>query len=336
MNADFFVCAKNNNVTDVHIIPDEVMRLRLNGKLQKTEKHIPFKVWNSWWQNFADERVFESLKRTGAAELSVFYGCNLRLSLYMVSGRVEGSIRILPELYELPQDPELSLLGKIAFCDSGLVLIGGATGSGKTSTLMRILDIINKERSLHIIMLEDPPEFNLSSQQSCIRRRVVGSDTPDFATGLRSALREDPDVIVLGELRDKETLATALLAAETGHLVMATVHGGNITEIIGRVIHAFPAEKQQETRFQLASVLRWVMAQKLIPLTERRILLREYVQWNTAMATLVHEGTERQLESYLQTMGNNAQTWADAVRKITTVANLSSAEKEILNGLLHG
>lgn len=333
MNRDIILQAKAMEATDIHIVPGENLRFRCYGNLRVIDCVEEEDVWEIWWRSIADENNVKQLQENGATELACYYGCSLRVSLFKVNGRVEGSIRLLRNLDGIPADPNPQLLEDIAWLQDGLVLIGGSTGSGKTTTLMRILDIINRERALHIITLEDPPEFDLHSKLSCIRRRQIGRDVPDFAMGLRSALREDPDVIVLGELRSPESIAAALLAAETGHLVMATVHGGNVADVVGRMVHAFPAERHAEIRCQLASTLRIVAAQRLFMLEPDCLLLREYAYWNGALSNLVREGKEAQLQSYLQTMGKGAQTWQKAVANLLN-ADLSYAIKKRLRSLV--
>jgi twitching motility protein PilT len=174
-------------------------------------------------------------------------------------------MRVIPSKIKGLKELNLpSVLEKIAGNLRGLILVTGATGQGKSATLAAMIDYINKIRSCHIITIEDPIEYITEDKRSIINQREVGIDTPNFASGLRSALRQDPDVIVIGEMRDRETISTALLAAETGHLVFSTLHTVDAKETINRIMATFPPEDQIQLRFQLASVLEAVVSQRLL------------------------------------------------------------------------
>lgn len=301
------------NCTDIHIMPGERLYFRILGKLYQQKEIVSEEAWEYWWKEHLDPEEVERLYQDGSIEMTGDYGCRIRLSLFIVNGRVEGCIRLLNDFSHLPPDPNEDLLKRILGFRNGMVLIAGATGSGKTTTLMRILAEMNRNSSIHIVTLEDPLELYFKEGKSCIRQRRVGYDTPSFSKGIYSSLRLDPDVIVIGELRTPETIGAALLAAETGHLVIATVHGARISEVIERIVSGFDLASQEKVRSQLAAVLRAIMVQALEVANDQRVLIREYAVWNAALATLVREGKSAQINSYLQTMGKDAQTWKRAL-----------------------
>ena len=189
-----------------------------------------------------------------------------RCNVFQQRGAVGLVFRVIPQL--IPGFDALGLpavLSSIAAEERGLVLVTGTTGSGKSTTLAALVDAINQARTAHIVTIEDPIEYLHQDRQSVINQREIGIDTASFATALRSALRQDPDVILVGEMRDHATIETALMAAETGHLVLSTLHTLDATETINRIIGVFPAHQQPQIRLQLATVLKAIVAQRLIP-----------------------------------------------------------------------
>ena len=246
--------------------------------------------------------------------------------------RTLDELRMPEQLYDLCDKPR------------GLVLVTGPTGSGKSTTLAALLDRINRDRSEHILTIEDPIEF-LHWHQSCIvNQREIGSDATSFAEGLRAALRQDPDVILVGEMRDLETISTALTAAETGHLVFATLHTQSAPQTIDRVIDVFPAEQQQQVRVQLASTLQGVVTQNLIPTAdgEGRVAALEILLPDDAVRNLIRQGKVEQIYSVMQTsslrgMQTMEQSLADLTLKrvITAESAFSRTTRpEQLRGLL--
>jgi len=205
----------------------------------------------------------------------------------------------------------------LAKLKQGLVLVTGATGSGKSTTLAAIVDIINKTQQLHVITLEDPIENVFRSDQSFVSQREINSHTTSYAGALRSALREDPDVIVLGEMRDPVTVATALTAAETGHLVLGTLHTNTAYSTVVRIIDQFPAERRGHVRTMLSSVLRAVVCQELIPSIdgERRHIATEVMIANPAIANLIREGREWQIPNMMQVSTNQGMHMMDGSLK---------------------
>ncbi len=195
------------------------------------------------------------------------------------------------------------VLSHLARRPNGLVLVTGPTGSGKSTTLAAMIDLINKEKRAHIITLEDPIEYLHRHQLSIVNQREIGQDTRSFATALRAALREDPDVILVGEMRDLETIAIAITAAETGHLVFATLHTASAAETIDRIIDVFPPSQQQQIRLQLANTIEGIVAQQLIPRIDRpgRVVALEILIATPAVRNLIREGKTFQIPMQLQT-----------------------------------
>jgi len=194
-----------------------------------------------------------------------------RANVFQQRGTVGFVMRVIP--IKIQSINELNLppvMEKIALEPRGLVLVTGTTGSGKSSTLAAMIDYINANRSGHILTIEDPIEFLHRDKKCLVNQREVGVDTPSFSEALRSALRQDPDIILVGEMRDYETISTAILAAETGHLVMSTLHTLDATETVNRIIAVFPPYQQKQIRLQLGSVLRGIVAQRLIPRADGR------------------------------------------------------------------
>ncbi len=208
-------------------------------------------------------------------EIDLSYGVTgvgrFRVSVFQQRGSVGIVFRVVP--FKIFSIRELNLppvIEKIAMENRGLILVTGTTGSGKSTTLAAMVDHINANRTSHILTIEDPIEFLIRDKKSIINQREMGVDTKSFGSALRAALRQDPDVIFLGEMRDLETIETAIAAAETGHLVMSTVHTLDAKETINRIVTAFPAHQQQQVRLQLASVIKAVISQRLVPRADRK------------------------------------------------------------------
>ncbi|MGM0830458.1 MAG: type IV pilus twitching motility protein PilT [Bacillota bacterium] len=226
-----------------------------------------------------------------------------RVNVYFQRSCISIALRVVPR--NIPTLEELKLppvLMKIAEKHQGLVLVTGPTGSGKSTTLASMIHYMNQTMRKHIITLEDPIEYLHKHGSSIIDQREVGFDTKSFAYGLRSALRQDPDVILVGEMRDLETIQTAITAAETGHLVMGTLHTSSAVSTIERIIDVFPAEQQSQVRVQLASVLQGVIAQRLLPTVDKkgRIAVSEILLNNSAVANLIRSEKIHQIPTVMQ------------------------------------
>ena len=226
-----------------------------------------------------------------------------RVNFYRERDALAGAFRLIPtEIKSLKQLGVPSVVGRFATLPRGLVLVTGPTGSGKSTTLAALIDLVNKSRAEHIVTIEDPIEFVHANQRALVHQREVGADTHSFADALKRVLRQDPDVILIGELRDLETVSTALTAAETGHLVFATLHTQSAAQTIDRIIDVFPPHQQGQVRSQLALTLQGVVCQTLLPRAtgKGRIIATEIMMTTSAIANLIREGKTYQITSALQ------------------------------------
>jgi twitching motility protein PilT len=227
-----------------------------------------------------------------------------RVNVYFQRGSIGAAFRLVPEniktLAELGLPAELR---DLAFKPRGLVLVTGPTGSGKSTTLATLIDEANRSRAVHILTIEDPIEFVHHHKRSIVNQREIGQDAPSFSEALRAALRQDPDVILLGEMRDLETISTALTAAETGHLVLATLHTQSAPSTIERVIDVFPAAQQGQVRMQLSLSLQGIITQALVPTADgrARIPALEVLLPDDAVRNLIRQGKGEQIYSVMQT-----------------------------------
>jgi len=230
-----------------------------------------------------------------------------RVNAYQQRGTLAAAIRPIPA--HIPSIESLRLpaiLSDLTRCHAGLILVTGATGSGKSTTIAAMVDHINRERAVHILTLEDPIEYTFQNRRAMVNQREIGSDSADFHSAMRSALREDPDVIVVGELRDLETMRAALTLAETGHLVFATLHTRSAPSTVDRFIDAFAADQQNQVRTQLAGSLQAIISQQLIPKTNGgRIAAIEILTATAAVRSLIREGKTHQLANAIE-MGDEA------------------------------
>ncbi|MFP6581191.1 MAG: type IV pilus twitching motility protein PilT [Candidatus Hydrogenedentota bacterium] len=281
--------------------------LRVNGQLLRTKGDAltPEASKKMIYDLLSKDQIltFEDHKELDFS-LAVGRKHRFRVNVYYQKDTVAGAFRPIPT--EIPDLGELGLppyVGELANAKQGLVLVTGPTGHGKTTTQASIIDIINKTRACHVITVEDPIEYVHEHKNSIVDQREIGGDTHSFITALKYVLRQDPDVIQIGEMRDLETIQAALRAAETGHLVFATLHTNDAVQSVDRIIDVFPAEGQQQIRFQLSMVLLAVVSQRLLPRQdgEGRVVAVELMKNNTAIANLIREGKIHQVQSALET-----------------------------------
>ena len=264
--------------------------------------------------NEKQQRTFEE-KRELDFSFALGEKARFRVNAFMQRGNVGGVLRLIPTKIKSAQEMGLPQnVIDIAGAPRGLVLVTGPTGSGKSTTLAAMIDHINTTKKMHIMTIEDPIEFMHTHKQSIINQREVGSDTMDFNNALRAVLRQAPDVILVGELRDYETIKAAVTAAETGHLVMGTLHTNSAPESIDRIVDVFPEEQQEQIRVQLANNLVAVMTQQLLPKLDGggRILAYELLVANPAVRSLIREGKTYQIVSVMQTGAREGMITMDA------------------------
>lgn len=295
-----------NGASDLHITTGTAPQIRVNGKikplkiaaLQPAEtKMICYSILTE-----QQKRKFEEIN-----ELDFSFGvkglARFRGNIFMQRGAVAGVFRLIP--YKFLSFEELGLppvVRRIASKANGLVLVTGPTGSGKSTTLASIINLINTERHEHIVTIEDPIEYLHPHKQCVVNQREVGADTHSFKNALKYILRQDPDIVLLGELRDLETIEAALTIAETGHLCFATLHTNGAVQTINRIIDVFPTHQQQQVRTQLSFVLEGVLSQTLLPRLDGkgRVLGLEIMIPNTAIRALVRDDKIHQLYSQMQ------------------------------------
>jgi twitching motility protein PilT len=272
---DLLKVAVENSASDLHLKVGSYPMMRVRGDLipcseEKRLDHEDVVAMSAAIMSTAQRQRFKDAQEVDLAYSVAGLG-RFRVNVFQQRGTVGLVLRVIP--MQIRTVDELSLppvLKKIAMEERGLVLVTGTTGSGKSTTLAALIDYMNTQRCAHIMTVEDPIEFLHRDQRSIVNQREVSVDTRSFAQALRSALRQDPDIILVGEMRDFETVETGLLAAETGHLVLSTLHTLDATETINRIIAVFPPHQQKQVRLQLAAVLKAVISQRLIPRQDGR------------------------------------------------------------------
>ena len=306
--------------SDLHMTVGGAPMVRLDGYLQQL---VPTPVTAAQLAEFVallPDYTRQLLERRGEVDCAWRWGNErYRLNIYRQRDQYAMAVRLLnnvvPECEALGMPPALQAVTELS---QGLVLIVGPTGSGKTTTLAALVQRINATRAVHIVTLEDPIEYEYPAGQSLIHQREIGRDTTSFVRGLRAALREDPDVILVGELRDSETMAIALTAAETGHLVLATLHTQDVTSSVNRIVDGLQ-QNQQLVRSQLAESLAVVASQRLLARADGqgRVAAYEVLVATDAVRHLIREGQVHQLQSYLQTGARNGMvTMEESVKSL--------------------
>ena len=342
--------AKEENATDLHICANSKPLIRVNGKLKDingTEKIKPETIDaiianlinDNQKKKLSDDRVLDfSFSKIGLGRY--------RANIYSQRGTFAIAIRMLP--FKIPSFENLGLpkvIEKYAVKTKGLFLSAGATGSGKSTTLASLIDMINETYQYHILTIEDPIEYLHQHKRSLVTQREIGEDADNFAFALRAALREDPDVIMVGEMRDPESISIALTAAETGHMVFSTIHTIGAAKCIDRIIDAFEQSRQNQIRTQLATVLEGVISQQLVPRKDKPGLVAacEVLIANTAVRNLIREGKQYQVNSIIQTGQSQGMQLieADLARLVSSEiisiedAVLRSQDQQLLNQFLN-
>jgi len=301
----FFKQAVDQGASDLHLVAGSIPVLRISGELGKLnhdaikeddlEKAVINMVDKETWKRFQEKRELDFSQE--------FFNARFRINLHYQEGKIGLSARLIPNFVPNPEEIDFSeIIYKLTHMQDGMILVTGPSGSGKSTTLAAMIDVINKERRAHIITIEDPIEYLFKEEQSIIEQRELGRDTLSFASALKYALRQDPNVIMVGEMRDLETISAALTAAETGHLVLSTLHTSTAADTIDRIVDVFPSHQQDQILNQLSTTLRAVIAQQLVPgIKGGRVVAREIMINNSAIANLIRRNQLGQIYTVIQT-----------------------------------
>ncbi len=326
------------NASDIHLVENQSPIVRVAGELEAfddLERLDAIHVDEHCRSLIYEPEQFKRLRDHKHVDLSFSYRSHgrVRVNIYYQQNHLAAALRLIPN-----QVPDIHTLGLPLtefgplLNGGGLILVTGVTGSGKSTTLAGMIDYINKRRRCKIITLEDPIEYVHPHMKAVISQREVGSDTPTFLDGLTSALRQDPDVILVGEMRDLDTISVALTAAETGHLILATLHSGDIIQAIERIIDVFPAHQQEQIKLQLATSLKAVIGQQLVPLIDRkgRVLACEVLIVNRAIRNMIRKSKAFQLTSNIQTgSGQGMTSMQQSLTRLYKEGMISKEEMEL-------
>ncbi len=326
---ELLVIAKDNKASDVHITVGTPPKMRVNGSL--IDMNFPRLMPDDTSEiirAIMSQKQIETLEEKGEVDFSFSISQlgRYRVNVFKQRGSLSAAIRLVGT--KIPKPEELGLPQSVASLykkKRGLVLVTGPTGSGKSTTLASIIDKINENTTSHVITLEDPIEYLHQHKSAMVNQREIGLDTNSYGNALRAALREDPDVILVGEMRDLETISTAITAAETGHLVLSTLHTIGAASTIDRIIDVFPPHQQQQIRIQLAMVLETIVSQQLIPtIDKRRVAAFEVLHNTAAIKNLIREGKTFQINSTIQTNRKQGMiTMDDAILDLYSLGEIS-------------
>lgn len=297
----------NKKASDLHLQVGLQPMLRIDGSLSPIPKTpiLDEQMTESLINDILDDEQKQILLKDKEIDFSFAFGniVRFRANAFHERGNLAISLRVIPNVIKTIDELGLpAVISSFANYPRGLVLITGPTGSGKSTTLAALVDKINTDKSDHIITIEDPIEFIHKSKKSVVAQREVHYDTYSFSAALRSALRQDPDVVLIGEMRDLETIAAAITIAETGHLVFATLHTNSAAQSIDRMIDVFPPHQQPQIRSQLANILQAICSQRLVPaIGGGRLAAAEILISNSAVRNIIREGKTHQLDAVIQT-----------------------------------
>lgn len=297
------------SASDLHIQAGVPPMLRVDGALKPIDDApaLTPEVLEQLVYSLLDDEQKEVLIKDKEVDFSFSFGSygRFRVNAFHERGNLAAALRLIPSNLRTLEDLELpKVVGSFASYPRGLVLVTGPTGSGKSTTLAAILDKINTEQGKHILTIEDPIEYAHHSKKSIVVQREIHYDTYSFGSALRSSLRQDPDVVLIGEMRDLETIAAAVTIAETGHLVLATLHTNSAAQSIDRMIDVFPPHQQQQIRVQLAGILQAICSQRLVPkIGGGRVISSEILIATGAVRNIIREGKTHQLDAVIQTGG---------------------------------
>ncbi len=301
----YFKIAIDRKASDLHLIEGSAPSLRISGELiHLDEERILKGELKKEVYKFLDKETIDRFDRKKDVDISmIFHGTNFRVNIHHQGGRLGLAARSVIKIVPSPEDINLDdTIKELTHLRDGLVLVTGPAGVGKSTTLAVMIDIINKERASHIITVEDPIEYNFIDKQCIIEQRQLGRDTTSFSSALKFALRQDPNVIMVGEIRDVDTVTAALNAAKTGHLVLSTLHTSSAAETIERLIDFYPAEFNKHISHQIASLLRAVISQQLLPKIGGGMICAREIMINTnAVSNIIRGQRYEQLNMIIQT-----------------------------------
>lgn len=303
------------NASDLHIVPEYYPTIRINGELiqLKTYPIVDGKTSETMLFSILSEEQKESLTVNRELDFGYNFGLNrYRINIYYVKGNLSASFRLISDKIKTIEELGLPpILHQFTDLKQGFILVTGPTGEGKSTSLAAVINEINIKHSKHILTIEDPIEYIYPKAKSIVSQREIGQDTHSWTIALKSALREDPDVVLIGEMRDYETIQAALTIAETGHLVFSTVHTNSASQTIDRIIDVFPPHQQQQVKIQLSSVLKAVITQRLIPNIEGigRLPACEILLNNSAVASIVREGKTHLIDNVIQTSAHEGMVY---------------------------
>ena len=323
--------AADQQASDIHLAAGEVPALRIDGDIRRLNSApLSAEEANSLIVSVMSEAQKEAFAEDFEVDFSVEVAglCRFRVNVFTKRGGLASVFRLIPDdIVPLDQLGQPAVVGDIANYKKGLVLVTGATGSGKSTTLAAMLDHINRTRRQHILTIEDPIEFVHQPRKCLVNQRELGLHTKSFSAALRSALREDPDIILIGEMRDLDTIQLALTAAETGHLVFATLHTRGAMDSVDRIIDAFPGDQQPQIRGQLANSLKAVVSQELLPRRggRGRVCATEVMLVTHGIQNLIRESKVFQIPSLMQTSrGLGMQTFRQALRTLVRTNQITA------------
>lgn len=306
--ASYFKETIDKHGSDLHLVEGSIPSIRVAGELIKIgDKPLENGKLKKALFEYLDKPTLEKFTRKRDVDISMnFFGTDFRVNIHHQEGKVGLAARLIAGTIPSAQDINLDeMLYKLTHLRDGLILVTGPAGVGKSTTLAVMLDIINQERASHIITIEDPIEYTFEDKRSIVEQRQLGRDTHSFASALKYVLRQDPNVIMVGEMRDADTVAAVLNAAKTGHLVLSTLHTSSASETVERIIDFYPAEFQQQIAHQLASLLRAVISQQLLPKVGGGLVpAREIMINNNAISNIIRNLHFEQLDTFIQTSKN--------------------------------
>lgn len=308
----------DKNASDLHLTVGEPPVLRIHGNLEQQEgAPLTDNDTHGYMKALTSDEQFEKIQHRGGADFGFSFKdiARFRVSVFKQKGVYGLALRLLPtKLLTLEEIGFPEMVKDLMFRPRGLVLVTGPTGSGKTTTLASMIDVINQERGGHILTFEDPIEYFHSHKKGIITQREIGVDVPDFANAIRSGLRQDPDVMMVGEMRDTETMEAAISAAETGHLVFATLHTTGTAKTVDRIIGAFPPDQQGQIRSQLSTSILAIISQVLVPRADQpgRIAAFEIMVSTPSIQNYIREKQTHRIVSDIQTGGKYGMVTLDA------------------------